>query len=93
MGDSTLVEFIRDLSIIVAGGALVLWLLLMGIIAILVFKKLNAAIAAARNAAHNLSEGGQSIKDSFAGKNPFFGIAAAGVGRAISSLVRSTFRR
>ena len=93
MGDSTLVEFLRDIFIIIAGGALLLWSLVMVIIAILVYKKLNAALFAVRNTAHNLSESGQAVRDSFAGKNPLFGIAAAGLGKAISSLVRSTFRR
>ena len=93
MGDSTLVEFIRDIFIILAGGALVLWSLAMVIIAILVYKRLNATLSAARNAARNLSESGQAFRDSFAGKNPLFGIAAAGFGKAISALVRSAFRR
>ncbi len=93
MGDSTLVEFLRDIFIIIAGAAVVLWSLVMVIIAILIYKKLNLALTAARNAAHNLSESGQAVRDSFAGKNPFFGIAAAGLGKAISSMVRSAFRR
>lgn len=93
MGDSTLVEFLRDISIIVAAVAVVLWTVVMVTVAILVYKKLNAALYAARSAAHNLSESGQAVRDSFAGKNPFFGIAAAGLGKAISSIVKSAFRR
>lgn len=93
MGDSTLVEFIRDIVIIAAGLALVLWLLIMAIIAIVLVKKINAALAAVRTSAHNLAEGGQALRDSFAGKNPFFGIAAAGLGRAVGAMVRSAFRR
>ena len=93
MGESTLVEFIRDISIIIAGAALVLWLLVMVTIAILLYKKINAALSAVRHSAHNLAEGGQALRDSFAGKNPLFGIAAAGLGKAIGGLLRSTFRR
>lgn len=93
VGDSTLVEFIRDIAIIIAGGALALWLLVMGVIAVLVYKKINAALAAVRHSAQNLAEGGQALKDSFAGKNPLLGIAAAGVGKALGGLLRSTFRR
>ena len=93
MGEGTLVEFIRDIAIIVAGAALVLWLLVMVTIAILLYKKINAALSAVRHSAHNLAEGGQALRDSFAGKNPLFGIAAAGFGKAISALLRSTFRR
>lgn len=93
MGDSTLIEVIRDISIIVAGAALVVWLLVMAAIAVLVYKKINAALSAVRHSAHNLAEGGQAIRESFAGKNPLFGIAAAGFGKAISVLLRSTFRR
>ena len=93
MGDSTLVEFLRDIFIIVASVALALWLLVMGIIAIVVVKKLNAAISAVRHAAASLQEGGQAIKDSLGGKNPFLGIAAAGVGKVIGAMVRGAFRR
>ena len=93
VGDSTLIEFLRDLFIVIAGAALVIWLLVMGIIAILIYKKFNAALLAVRNTAHNLQEGGQAFKDSFSGKNPLFGIAAAGLGKAIGAMVRSAFRR
>ena len=93
MGDSTLVEFIRDISIIVAGFTLVLSLLVMIIIALLIYKKINAALSAVRHSAHSLAEGGQALKESFAGKNPLFGIAAAGLGKAVGGLFRSTFRR
>ncbi|MDE2963578.1 MAG: hypothetical protein OXU26_06680 [Acidobacteriota bacterium] len=93
VGDSTLVEFIRDIVVIVAGLALVLWLLLLAIIALVLVKKINSTVTAVRTSAHSLAEGGQALRDSFAGKNPFFGIAAAGMGRAIGALVRSAFRR
>jgi hypothetical protein len=93
VGDSTLIEVIRDISIIIAGGALVLWLLVMATIAVLVYKKINAALSAVRHSAQNLAEGGQAIKESFVGKNPLFGIAAAGLGKAVGGLFRSTFRR
>ena len=93
MGDSTLVEFLRDLSIIIAGTAMVIWLLVMATIAIMVYKKFNAALVAVRSTAHSLQEGGMAIKDSFAGKNPLFGIAAAGFGKAIGAMVRGAFKR
>ena len=93
VGDSTLVEFIRDIVVIAAGLALVLWLSLMAIIALVLVKKINAAVTAVRTSAHNLAEGGQALKDSFAGKNPLLGIAAAGMGRAIGALFRSAFKR
>ena len=93
MGDNTLVEFIRDIVIIIAGLALVLWFLLMAIIAIVLVKKTREAMTVVRTSAHNLAEGGQALRDSFAGKNPLLGIAAAGMGRAISALLRSAFKR
>ena len=93
MGDSTLVEFLRDLSIIIVGSALVVWLLVMAVIAILVYKKLNAALASVKQSARNIQESSQAVKDSLAGKNPVFRIAAAGVGKAIGLLFRAATKR
>ena len=93
MGDSTLIEFLRDHAIVIASAALVLWLLAMGIIALLLFKKLNTTITTVRQTVSSVQGSAEALRDSVAGKNLFFGIAAAGLGKGLGALFRSATRR
>ena len=93
MGDSTLIEFLRDLSIVIASGVLVLSLLVMVVIALLLYKKLNAVLLAVRQTAANMQESAQAVRNSFTGRNPLLGLATAGLGKAMGVLFRAATSR
>ena len=81
MGDSSVVEFLRDLSIIIAVGMSGILLLVLTVVALMLYKKLSRTLAAIQGAAENAQEGTKAILDKFI--KPAAGNTAAsfGVGR------------
>ena len=86
MGDSSVVEFLRDLSIIIAVGVGGVLLLILTVAALALYKKLSRTLSALQGTAENAQEGSRALLDNVI--KPVAGNAAAsyGAGRAASFL-------
>ena len=92
MGDRTLSEFLRDLAIITS-GVVVVWLLVITVIVILVFKRASAILTAVKNSVHNIQERSRALKDTLTGRSPLFSSAASGLGKLAGFLLRAAVGR
>ncbi len=86
MGDSSVVEFLRDLSIIIAVGVSSVSLLILTVAALALYKKLSRTLNALQGTAQNVQEGSRALLDNVI--KPVTGNAAAshGAGRAAGFL-------
>ena len=80
LGDSSLVEFLRDISIIIAGGVITVWLLVLAIAAVVLYKKVSGALTAVKQTAKTAQEKTRAIGDELANANLGHNAAAVGVG-------------
>lgn len=81
MGDSSVVEFLRDLSIIIAVGMSGVLLLVLTLVALMLYKKVSRTLTAIQGAAESAQQGSKAILDKII--KPATGNTAAsfGVGR------------
>ena len=86
MGDSSVVEFLRDLSIIIAVGVGGISLFILTVAALVLYKKLNRTLSALQGTAENAQEASRALLDNVI--KPVTGNAAAshGAGRAAGFL-------
>ena len=89
MGDSMDIEFLRDLVIVIAGAALVLWLIVMAIIAILLYRKVSAVLTLARSALASIQDGSKAIREalSLRARGGIMGAATGVLGQLVRKIL------
>ena len=85
-------EFLRDLSIIIAGGFIVVWLLVLTVIAVVIYRKVSGTLTAIGQTAQSAQESSRAIRDKLVNVNPGYKVAAVGIGKLGSFFFRSIGR-
>ncbi len=90
---SDVITFLRDLSIIIAGGVITLWLFVLTIVLLMVYKRVNTTLGAIKETAYNARDSSKAIRDKLVNGDRRYGIAAMGIGTLAKFLFRSRKRR
>ena len=93
MPSSDVIAFLRDLSIIIAGGVITLWLFVLTIVLLVVYKRVNTTLGAIKQAAHNARDSSTAIRDKLVSGGRGYDLAAMGIGTLGKLLFWSVRRR
>ena len=92
MGDSSVVEFLRDLSVIIAVGIGTVLLLTLTIVSVMIYRKLTITLTALQRTAQNAQEGSKAILDKVV--KPMTGNATASYGAGqVAGFLLGFFKR